>query len=350
MEPAGGGAGTEGRTTLPPSSLKQPEPARSRTRRPGDKWLKTSSSSTSTAPNPPASPPVNSTPATSGFTFISTHTNPGSPPPRRACGSSEGARETPLSDDGVPTPNEQHARAVALGLSPSAERLYCFEPQADNITRGAARGSVPVLYTPVYQFQGGPAAAPTSAHRPAAAAPARTVAPLGVPAHGTRWWWHAQEGGKGEQEEGKAEEGANEEVVGGAQENAGVEGGAVGGDRGGKAGGSNSVPAAEKKGQNGVVKKEGDDGEVVVQSAAAALLAVATARVAQVKPERGGGGGGGGVGGGGGEGKPSRAKAAGGEEGGGGKTKRVWRRWDSEEERRLRDAVLRLGTKVRGLA
>jgi len=127
--------------------------------------------------------------------------------------------------------------------------------------------------------------------------------------------------------------------LGGAQENAGVEGAAVGGDRGGKAGGSNSVPAGEKKGQNGVVKREGDDGEVVVQSAAAALLAVATARVAQVKPERAGGG----------EGKPSRVKAAGGEEGGGGKTKRVWRRWDSEEERRLRDAVLRLGTKVRGL-
>ena len=306
MEPAGGGAGTEGRTTLPPSSLKQPEPARSRTRRPGDKWLKTSSSSASasTAPNPPASPPVNTAPATSGFTFISTHTNPGSPPPRRARGGSEGARGTPLSDDGVPTPNEQHARAVALGLSPSAERLYCFEPQADNITRGAARGSVPVLYTPVYQFQGGPAAAPTSAHRPAAAAPARNVAPLGAPAHGTRWWWHAKEGGKGGQEEGKAEAGASEEVLGGAQENAGVEGAAVGGDRGGKAGGSNSVPAGEKKGQNGVVKREGDDGEVVVQSAAAALLAVATARVAQVKPERAGGG----------EGKPSRVKAAGGEE------------------------------------
>lgn len=27
------------------------------------------------------------------------------------------------------------------------------------------------------------------------------------------------------------------------------------------------------------------------------------------------------------------------------KTKRVWRRWDHEEERRLRDAVLKLGTK-----
>lgn len=129
MEPAGGSAGTEGRTTLPPSSLKQPEPARSRTRRPGDKWLKTTSSSGSTAPNPPASPPVNPTPVTTGFTFISTHTNPGSPPPRRARGSGDGARGTPLSDDGVPTPNEQHARAVALGLSPGAERLYCFEPQ-----------------------------------------------------------------------------------------------------------------------------------------------------------------------------------------------------------------------------
>ena len=58
-------------------------------------------------------------------------------------------RHTPLSDDGVLTPNEMHRRAKDIGLSPAAESLYCWEPPADNIAKGFSRGGDALLYTPV---------------------------------------------------------------------------------------------------------------------------------------------------------------------------------------------------------
>jgi hypothetical protein len=384
MDPAGSTAGEA--SALPPSTQTQPEPRCSRTRRPGDKWLKTASEDS----------------LHGGFRYESVYH--GCPSASASPVSGMGA----CSDDGCVPPGEVEQRSRLL--SPSSVALQCWESEGA-IRWGAERGDPERAMNQVYRFHDGSGAAPiiggsaASATRPLP--PDRLVISAeeesDVPAAAKRWqwWWFkpvgAGDGGWGFPRGcGGDDDACAQRDAGGALSAAstidtdGDSRDSLSGDGGGffrgRAAGAGLqtvnavlVDPAQVRGTCGVLVKSEHGAEhlFVPLSLPAGLGAARPPPVAADarppaldgaprQPQQGrlpasavGGssiGGGGAWSPAGGAGlrlggtagvgaAKTRGAAAGDAVAAAGRAKRVWRRWDASEEQALREAVDALGTK-----
>lgn len=166
MEPAGSTAGEA--AALPPSTQTQPDLRFPRTRRPGDKWLKTASEEGSHG----------------GFRYESVHDNRCYP--SRSCSPGSGADRYSPYDDAVLPESEIVEKSQAL--SPKHNSLYCWEaPRA--IRRGAQLGDF--RKNSVYSFSDLP---PSAASRPPQKIEPSYMnddkaSPL-ISVKRWQWWWY----------------------------------------------------------------------------------------------------------------------------------------------------------------
>ncbi len=176
MDPAGSTAGEA--AALPPSTQTQPDPRCSRTRRPGDKWLKTASEDS----------------LHGGFRYESVHH--GFPSASASPVSGAGA----CSDDCSLPAGEIEQRAGLL--SPTSGALQCWESEGA-IRRGVERGDPEKALNQVYRFHDGCGAAPAGAAVGASAERPDRISLFAeeepdAAAAAKRWnWWWFHTGGAG---------------------------------------------------------------------------------------------------------------------------------------------------------
>ena len=187
-------AGSAPSQVLPPQSAQQLQPKQSRTRQPGDKWLKTMTTGGGTVP---------------GFRYQSVYDGQAAAKAEEEGAGADANARSPSC--GAPSPGEQERRARELGLSPKQQALWCWESGPAAVERGLVRGREQSTFRVIHVFDD-EGVADAAAAGAAARAPARpqAVRPAGGAARaggdgaeaarlqaeaeaggaGLQWWWH----------------------------------------------------------------------------------------------------------------------------------------------------------------